>query len=524
MIAPRSSSAVEPILEIQSSFDGGMRDRDHPSMLAKNQYALGYDIEVREAGLAKTRRGRTKKVDSPGANPQGSIYFEPTPNNGRIFQVNDGLFWEWLNSGGVYTRVGTTVLTNTSSPVSFSILNGILYILSGTDDNCWSYDGTTLTDEGNTNTDPPRGDLACSQAGRVCVSGVPSTPAITNARDYVFFSDIYDGHTYDRASNNKRTPTDGSEPVTAISTYRDEKILAFTRNSSHIYDITGATVSNFTRVTLDPKIGCIAPRSVVVVGEDAFFLSADRQLRTIKRTVFNVAYGVSIPVSYLVPNLMERINPLYASKCAGVYFDNYYLLSAPLDTAQKNSHVIVFDLLHQVETPAGLVPICVGAWRNIAANDWVITNFNGKQQLYYIDAVDGATRLMFDGDSDDGGTITVDLDLRAANWGTDRHDKTLHSGEIQLIDSFGTLTLSYAKDDNVFVTLGSFSVGTGSTLNLPFDLPANLSPGGVLKYVPHSYYRRGRSRAWQIRISHTGGQINIKQFALGAWIEGATTR
>lgn len=141
------------------SFSGGQRDRDHPSEILENQYGLGKNIEIRSGGLYDTRRGRTKKVNSPGASPQGGCRFKISPTNEVVLQVNSGRVFKWEGSSANWTEIDSTVqLTNQANPVSFGILNGKVFIFSGKDDNIWSWDGSavTLTDEGNTNTDPPK--------------------------------------------------------------------------------------------------------------------------------------------------------------------------------------------------------------------------------------------------------------------------------------------------------------------------------------------------------------------------------
>lgn len=516
-----------PLDETQQSFAGGMRDRDHASTLLPNEAAKLTNAEIRDAGLAKTRRGSTTKTTSgPGANPQDVIYFDPPGTVAPILvQVNDGKFWTWDGTSSGWTRIGTTQLTNTSSQVSMVVLNGKLFVFSGQNDNVWSWDGSagSFTDEGNTNTDPPRGDIAIVQAGRICVGGVISTPAITDATNYIFFSDIFDGTTWDRAANNKRVPTSYGEAVTALACYRKEEILAFTRNSSHIYNITGSTVSNFSLLTIDPRVGCIAPKSVVVVGEDAFFLSPDKHVRTIKRTVQDISLGVSVPITYENPTLMDRINTANANKCAAILFDNYYLLSCPMDTFTYNNTIVAFDLLQQKQGVSGIIPSCAGEWTGLNPQTWSIGFFSSKNALFYIDSIDGKAHQLFTTESDDGAYPTLGVDYRGASHGSSQHDKTLHSGELQLLNTFGTMVVSYAKDDGSFTTLITKTISdTGS--RLPINLPFTLSAAGVLAFLPLTFYRRGRSRYWQLRISHSGGVAQIKQTTLRAFVESVSTR
>jgi hypothetical protein len=520
---PRKDNRLRPIPVIFESFDGGMNDRDHPSQLKPNQFVYGKNIEIREAGLYKTRRGKNAVASSSGALPQGLYYYEPTEGAGKLMIVNEGKIWSWAGTGSSLTRVDSGVtLNNQTTHISFAVLNRRIYIHAGANDNVRSWDGTsaTLTDEGNTNADAPRTSLAIVQAGRVIAA---DTDDATTA-DLVYYSDIDDGQTWARSTNQLNVPTNGTEPVTALATYRKEEHLAFTRNSAHYFDISGSSISGFSRTTLDPTIGTISPLSVVVIGEDAFFLSTDMQVRTIKRTVQDLAFGISSPVTFLVPNLMARINKQYAYKAAGVYFDNYYLLAVPVDGSTTNNAVVVFDMLHQQPTPSGSVPVCVGEWTNINCHQWAVTNFSGKQELYYLDAADGSLFKMFTIESDDGTAITDVVQTRAANWGAPRNDKTVRDGEITLEDTYGTISIDYAKDEQSFTSLiSNLSIGT-SNPSLPVQLPFTLGSGGVLLSIPLCFWRTGRSRNWSFQITHTDGVLNLKAATLAGFIENVRTR
>lgn len=520
MEAPKTSTQVLPTPVTQTSFSGGQRDRDHPSLIGPNQFARGVDLEIRNAALVKTRRGYQKKAVSPGGTPQAAIYFEPTPGNGFIVMLNQGKFWTWSGSGTAVTRLDSSVtLTNNSTAGDMVAINSVLYAVAGSSDNGYSWDGSsaTLTDEGNTNTDVPRGTILAEQAGRLLASGV------TSLLDYFYPSDIFDGHTFNRSSNNKRIPTPYSEPIKAMAKYRKEEVLVQTRNSSHTYNIAGSDLSAWTRNTIDTRVGTSAKWSLQVIGEDAFFLDSECQVRTIKRTAFDVTYGVSVPISYGNPTLFSRINKAYAYKAAGIIFDNYYLLAIPLDTSTINNAVIAFDLLHQIQTPEGATPACLGEWTNIYAHQWVIGNFNGIQKLYFIHSNDGAIYEMFSGETDDGTEINLEVDFRAFDWGASQNDKTAHSSEIQVIDSTGTLVVNFAMDDAIANSLDTTVIDTSDPV-LPIALPFSLGTGGSTKILPYSFYRQGRSRYWQPRITHSGGTLNLKQLTMRAWIEGMKTR
>lgn len=520
MKAPQTSSTIEPLPELQTSFAGGMRDRDHPSLLDPNQYAYSSDIEVRDAGLAKMRGGRTTKTNAIGGNPQGGFWYKDNSGNEYLVTINSGKFYYWQGSGLSVTQIGATTLGNTTENVGHAVLNGRAFIACGNSDNTYSWTGTgALTDEGNTNADSPRCKLFAQQSGRI-VSGGEAAPN----QDYIRFSDIFDGQTWDRSNNNKRVPTDGSEEVKGLATYRKEEILSPTPFSSHSWNVSGSTVASFSRLQLDTKVGSIAPRTLTVVSDDAFFLSADIQLRTIKRTEQDLAFNVSLPITYFVPQLMARITPGYAGLCTGIYFNNYYLLAAPLDGAMRNSGVIAFDLLHQFPSNQGSIPVCVAEWTNMAVNEFIVTYFGGIARLHYVDANDGSIKQMFDNSTtDDGTTITPQIDFRAFGYGDANLKKTAHSGELQFVNSSGTATLYYKKDDGQWNSIGSSAIGDTSA-NLPVSLPFSLPPDSGISPWLFPMYGRGRSKYWQLRLTFTGSSMNLKQATLRSFVENFTTR
>lgn len=528
MFAPRTSPAFLPIEKPLVSFSGGQRDRDHPSLLNPNEYAKGINVEIREAGLAQTRRGWQKKTDDLGSQLQGAIFFDPPDQSERLVVAMGGQFWEWQGSGTAWTRIGLTQLNNVNERVSFVALNGTLLAFCGADDNVKSWNGSDpdFTDRGNTNTDPPRGNIAWIQANRVCCAGVESTATLTNAQPYVFYSDILGPTVWNRSGNNTRIPTKYDEAVTAGATYRKQEILVWTRGSTHKIDISGATVSSFTRETLDDSVGCVAPDSVSVVGEDAFFVSADRNLRTIKRTINDIAYGVSTPITAENPNLMGRIKKTKVQNSVGIFNDNYYLLGAPMDASDTVNEVIPFDMLHQKQSTAGVIPVCLGEWTNINAGKWVQTYFSGIPQLYFLDSLTGAACLMFERDTDDNSEIPITINLRAEDFGSPDHDKTMHSVHIQVLDTFGNFDLSYARDGDAsfsaFYT--DLQISDPNSVNLPVNLPFDLPVGGILDEVYARFHRKGRSKYWQLQIHHTDGRINIKFITMRAFIEMMNTR
>lgn len=507
---------------ILKTFSGGQNDRDHPSAIADNQYAYGKNIDPQSGGLFDSRLGRTKKVDSPGSTPQGAAWFSVSESNSFLIQVNGGRIFKWEGSATTFTEIDNSVqLNNQTAPVQMYVLNGKIYIHAGNGDNVRSWDGSSpnLVDEANTNTDPPLTNLCWTQSRK----GFAAQTDTAGTDDFVYVSSANDGQTWDRSAGNVRIPTEGNERVTAGAMFRNGNILVFTRNTSHVITVSDSSVSNWVRQTISPKIGSVSPW-ISVVGQDAFFMSPDGHIRTIRNTDFGEQQAVDEPVTVFNPNLVARLTKTKLNNTRGIWFNNYLLVSASIDNSTYNNVIIAFDMLHRIQTETGqVIPICLGEWSNMYAGEFVVTYFNNRHRLYYMDSRDGALYLMFDGETDDGTTIDVEYRGKSLDFGTQRHDKTILDGEIQVFDTFGTLTFQYAKDAGSYATNKSEAIG-GSQAQLPFTLPVQLGSGGVLDFIPMSFYGAGQSRFWQPKITHTGGKISLKQLTLRAKIHNALSR
>lgn len=122
-------------------------------------------------------------------------------------------------------------------------------------------------------------------------------------------------------------------------------------------------------------IGCIAPRSVAWVpgfqSADVLFLARDG-VRSLRRAESDVQAGAGLPVSYNIPNWIDRINFDYAHKAVAAVYDNAYHLAVPMDGALENTHILRFDLFTQ-------------GWslHDYQARDVKMIPFGGEQRLYY---------------------------------------------------------------------------------------------------------------------------------------------
>jgi hypothetical protein len=106
------------------------------------------------------------------------------------------------------------------------------------------------------------------------------------------------------------------------------------------------TITSKLRV-LNPDVGCVATKSVVEVSGfedgDILFLAKDG-VRAIRRSATDSQAGAGLPVSYDIPDYIDRINFSKAYRAAATFYDNAYHLAVPMDGSASNSHILRFDL------------------------------------------------------------------------------------------------------------------------------------------------------------------------------------
>jgi len=517
--------------EIQDTFAGGMRDRDHPALLRDDQYYFLKNGEIRDAGLCKTRRGAYQRVTGPTLaateTPQGCTFFEPTEGNGFVVALIGGKFYEWGNSGNAWNQIGSNQIGNTTKPVQWSTgyrsSGRVLICHVGMDHKplYWSGDtGDSFTEFAIGDTDAPYSNVACVQSDRVLCSGNDDLP------DHVFYSDIRAVETtkWDKTSQNIKLVTPANERVKAVVSYLDNTILGFTANSTQlISNLNTSDESTIARATIDNKFGTISPRSVAVFGRDAFFLSPDRHVRSIQRSMAAQESRVeSFPISFFNPGLMDRINRRNMRKAAAIYYDNYYLLAVPMDSETENSSVLPFDMLHQMEMPFGVAPVMVGEWTGWNVQDWVVATFAGRQRLFYLDNSDGSLWEALIGDTDGVNYPAFELQTRGYQFGSKTANKTLDYSELKYESSFGQLVIQTARDDRTFSTVRTISIGSNAP-GLPVDVPFDFGqPADESEYFYG--YNLGDSRTWRFKLTHSEGPVNLRELIFSSFVQPTSIR
>jgi hypothetical protein len=140
-----------------------------------------------------------------------------------------------------------------------------------------------------------------------------------NNSNMIYISDL-DRPDYFPRNNTLRFETEQREPLTSIVKYRD-LLVAFT--ATNIQALFGRSPEDYQRVNLSSSLGCIAPKSVRVMGNVVTFLSQEG-IHTLNSTSYTEN---RMNVKKIDTNI-DNIVPREADACA-VVAENQYMITFP---------------------------------------------------------------------------------------------------------------------------------------------------------------------------------------------------
>lgn len=310
------------------------------------------------------------------------------------------------NNSGVWTNLDTGFTTGLDT--WFTQAGNKIYILNGTD-YVHSYDGTTVTDLGNTTY--PNGKYATFWKNYLFICGDGIIDG-TNYKSRVWFSALGDPDSFTIGTDYFDVGKSDGQDIMGIAPL-GEFLVIFKRKSIYImsgsnpdaWRLTGS-VNNLSQIA--NGIGCVSAKSIVQVGNDLWFMSDDG-IRSIRRNEEG-----SIPlmglVSGNVSGTIDTINWTYATKIAGVYFDNKVYMAIPTGTSTTNNKVLVANTMIQLDKPFNPHPWFVYTGWNVYC--WNIYLSGSIPALHYGDAKTTNVIRAESTDSDATSSSGIDFDVR----------------------------------------------------------------------------------------------------------------
>lgn len=182
--------------------------------------------------------------------------------------------------------------------------------------------------------------------------------------DTVAWSDVLDFERFDPILAAARFNFGEDDAIVAMAPYQRQRLVVFKQQSIYVLENVGGAMTGIAIDRLATRVGCVARKSVVEVGNDLFFLGQGGVYR-LSQTELDSLRTVAVPLSEPLRPVMERVNWGAADKACGVTVGGLYYLAIPLDGSTTNNAVLVYDLTtgswqgldYYGEAPPGVVGV-----------------------------------------------------------------------------------------------------------------------------------------------------------------------
>lgn len=373
--------------------------------------------------------------------------------------------------------------------------------------------------------DAPAATILEVHTNRLAASGVSAVP------DAVYFSDILDGETWDLVNGSLRIGGGDGDPIIALKSWQETALLVFKRNSVWLIDANPlTTVANMSVRNVHSSIGCIAQNSVAQVGQDVWFLSRTG-VQSVRKQLATSNNEITVPVSQAIQDVISSIQWNHAHKSTAIFYNNYYLLSVPVNSDEPDT-VLAFNYL-------------TGGWT-------IFTEWNAS--LLYEQPYEGKTRCLLgtpDGelrewldyvseitepsDAYIDGTNSLELPFtlpqvfpegppvecnaltRAMVFSEPVNPKSGFYAEVEVVVTDVEGAIYAVLDGRDEVLLGTFDYQLGHALlpaTLPFTLPVE---GWARKRFPLHHLRPFREL--QYRIVSPSGKLVLRDITTSAFVD-----
>lgn len=511
------------IFEQAASFVGGVNNISSAKLLQPDQSQELINVDIDRIGNAVTRRGTASLASSAvpegTAYIQGMTYFDTGSFNQLVICKNRKIFYYGGVAGsGSWTQEGSSYLTNAiDDTVYFAQLSDKLYFCDGTSD-LKSFNGTAV------NAIPA---VANAPTGvKLLINHTQRLFAVRTAEpDTLYVSDILsaEGTSAWSSVDSFRVGGDG-EPIIAIQSWTGYRLVVFKRNSTFLVETNPTeSIGNWIVERVSSTVGCVAPRSVVQVGADIYWM-ADDGVRTLSRTLQGTEQAVSEPISKPIDSTIQEINRSYAFRACGEYYNNRYILSIPISTSETNNCSIVYNTLHNSWSGKWTGDFKASAFANYTNDPSVLLALatpDGRV-LQWREWVKDENEVNSDYE-DSGAGIATSITTREFTFGDAFSYKSPNSIELQFFSSQALCTATIIDENgNTVSTFSNIdsSVGGLGMLVLPFVLNGS----AILKAQTNRRRAKGLSGANQARgmmvvLESSSKKLSLQYIMVSAFLD-----
>lgn len=479
-ITPASAQQDLQKLQIRD-FSGGMNSFDLADLLPDKQSASSVNVVLNRYGRLSTRKGQALFNKDVGSTAfRGIGRYDPDRTTSYLIAAS-GI--DILSSLSTDT---SWEVTNNASPVTsgqdteFVQANDLLFVLNGFDSTSW-WNGSVFVKPGINAypSSPPSATTGEWSLNYLFLAGA------TTQTDWVYFSNNLEPLVFDATDIIKINTGDG-QAIQKLIKYRINEIVIYKERSIYILDLTGSTpLSDWTVQPISTTIGTPAPRSVVSLGNDQWFMSSEPVgIRSLVRSQFDkiLVDTVSRSVQDIFEGTNEygfSLNKTHMSKACAVLYDNKYIIAIPTGTSTVNNTVLVHDFMTE-------------AWYIIKGwfpSSWI--EFDNR--LFYTDANDGRILEVFTGTTGDyamgpetsaaapTNSIEFVYQSKVLDFDNPENYKQLDAIEVEFNPTGNWEAILWTNlDFNGWASAGTVNLA-GNTLTLPFTLPSAFNNAGMAR-------------------------------------------
>ena len=512
-IDSNGNSNLHPPDQIWDSFTGATRIWNNEDEIWSDGFSTAYDIKVSMAQF--NNRMYMADADGPLYYFDGNI---ATRQGGKVRAIT-------VANGGTGYTSATAVITGPDWGGTLPTL--ITEVAGG------AVTGVTVDDGGSGYSGAPTVTIIGNGSGATATATVSPAPnnlrllintgnrlfAVGSGldRNTLYASDILDASIWDSTNSIIVNADDGDE-ITAIVQYYQNRIIVFKKK--RIFQITippdATSGADWSVELISNNTGCVAEGSAVQVNSDIFFLSDDG-IRSLVRSVADDFTSVGLPVSEVIKDVIQKINPAEIGISTASFYDNRYFLAIPTESNDYNDTLIVYNTI---------LGAFEGTW-TIRAMQFALTNFQDEGVRLMIKSTTGQINK-YSGYKTPSQVTSADYLDAGQNYESYVRTKDFNFAdpfaykygsyfEVSFDDSFSSdTTISIQRD----IDIGDIDVQpnlniSSAVLTLDFQLPAVL-PSSLKKRIASDLRAYQKWRLLNIKIASAANKMAIRQITAAA--------
>jgi len=509
-----------PIVEDrQSSFIGGQFSNAVPLQIDETSCVLLENAEEGVTGQAASRRGTVQLGNNVAGSGTISVvdYYKTIASDYPIAATTNSIPYQF--SGGNWTQLVSG--TPPTAAISTAVGNTFLYAVTGSG-SIYKWNGTTWSTL-STDSPPSNCSILLWDGFRIIASGQSTAP------DAIYFSGILNDALWASLSGGFQIQIGSdSRAITSVKAWTGSNLAVFKQNSTWLIGADPQLdVANMPVQRIHARIGCVARNSACQCGSDILFLANDYTVRSLQQTLASDdQWQLGQPLSFPIQDVLNRINRGVASKAAGIFWNNRYLLALPLDSSTTNNYIVVFNTITQKWSGGWTnLPVSYFAVRNDAGTEKLIMGLaNDNKVIEFLDYVAEADTTDATYTDYNGTTVPYHFITRAMIFGDLDSKKKGLNMNMKLFRSKGRLTVTAIFDEGVSTTVKTINTGTPTPLTFPIVFPGEFPRLGV---QPASFTLLGSPRFHQIQFevqSASPGKKEVRALTVQAFPEATDLR